>query len=157
MDVSVGGAIGKAVGKSVGGSIGGSVGESVGPSVRGSIGKSVRGSIGKSVGACGVRPGGRGMQTRGRSVSALNVVLWVGGVALVGAAYVRGVPYWRRYQAMRAQQDNIRRYETWRGRPTESGPSSADLMETELRRRAQPWLVAGIVGIVMIVAGFAVR
>jgi hypothetical protein len=90
-------------------------------------------------------------------VHAVNVVLWVGGAALVVAAYVRGVPYWRRYQAMRAQQDNIRRYETWRGRPTEPGPSSADLMETELRHRAQPWIVAGIVGIVMIVAGFAVR
>jgi hypothetical protein len=126
-------------------------------SVGGSVGGSTGESVGATFGATVVQAGGRGVQTRGRSVSALNVVLWVGGVALVGAAYVRGVPYWRRYQAMRAQQDNIRRYETWRGRPTESGPSSADLMESELRRRAQPWLVAGIVGIVMIVAGFAVR
>ena len=149
MDVPVGG--------SVGGSIGVSVGAPVGGAIDKSVATSVGGSLGKSVGATVVQAGGRGMQARGRSVSALNVVLWVGGVALVGAAYVRGVPYWRRYQAMRAQQDNIRRYETWRGRPTESGPSSADLMETELRRRAQPWLVAGIVGIVMIVAGFAVR
>jgi hypothetical protein len=123
----------------------------------GPVGGPVGATVGGPVGATFVQAGGRGMQARGRSVSALNVVLWVGGVALVGAAYVRGVPYWRRYQAMRAQQDNIRRYETWRGRPTESGPSSADLMESELRRRAQPWLVAGIVGIVMIVAGFAVR
>ena len=90
-------------------------------------------------------------------MSPVNVILWVGGAALVVAAYVRGVPYWRRYQAMRAQQDNIRRYESWRGRPTESGPSSADLMEAELRRRAQPWIAAGVLGIVMIVAGFAVR
>jgi len=67
------------------------------------------------------------------------------------------MPYWRRYQAMRSQQDNIRRYETWRGRPAERGGSSADLMEAELRRRAQPWIVAGVVGIVAIVAGFVVR
>ena len=153
MDASVGGSVGVSVGAPVGGAIDKSVATSVGKSVGGSLGKSVATSVGATV----VQAGGRGMQARGRSVSALNVVLWVGGVALVGAAYVRGVPYWRRYQAMRAQQDNIRRYETWRGRPTESGPSSADLMETELRRRAQPWLVAGIVGIVMIVAGFAVR
>ena len=132
-------------------------GAPVGGSFGGSVGATFGGSVGAAFSATVVQAGGRGMQTRGRSVNALNVVLWVGGVALVGAAYVRGVPYWRRYQAMRAQQDNIRRYETWRGRPTESGPSSADLMETELRRRAQPWLVAGIIGIVMIVAGFAVR
>ncbi len=90
-------------------------------------------------------------------MSAVNVVLWVVGVVLIAAAWVRGMPYWRRYQALRAQQDNIRRYETWRGRPTESGPSSADLMETELRHRAQPWLVAAIVGLVLIIAGFAVH
>lgn len=90
-------------------------------------------------------------------MSILNVVLWVGGVVLVAAAYLRGLPYWRRYQALRAQQDNVRRYESWRGRPTEPGRSSADLMEDELRRRAQPWIVAGVVGLVMIVAGFAVH
>ncbi len=87
----------------------------------------------------------------------LNLGLWVAGVALVAAAYLRGVPYYRRYQALRAQQENIRRYETWRGRPTEAGPSSADLMEAELRRRARSWLVAGVVGAALIVAGFAVR
>lgn len=130
---------------------------SAGAEVGAPFGAPVGGSVGAAFGATVVQAGGRGVQGRSGAVSALNVVLWVGGVALVGAAYVRGVPYWRRYQAMRAQQDNIRRYETWRGRPTEPGPSSADLMETELRRRAQPWLVAGIVGIVMIVAGFAVR
>ncbi|MGC8633433.1 MAG: hypothetical protein ACP5VP_02000 [Candidatus Limnocylindrales bacterium] len=90
-------------------------------------------------------------------MSAVNVVLWLGGAALVAAAWLRGMPYWRRYQALRAQQENVRRYESWRGRPAESGPSSADLMEAELRRRAQPWLVAGAVGIVLLVAGFAVR
>ncbi len=90
-------------------------------------------------------------------MSVANVVLWVGGVILVAVAWVRGVPYWRRYQVLRAQQDNIHRYETWRGRPTEPGPSSADLMQVELRRRAQPWILAGLVGIVMIVAGFAVH
>jgi len=87
----------------------------------------------------------------------VNVVLWIAGAVLVAAAYLRGMPYWRRYQAMRSQQDNIRRYETWRGRPAERGGSSADLMEAELRRRAQPWIVAGVVGIVAIVAGFVVR
>jgi hypothetical protein len=30
-------------------------------------------------------------------------------------------------------------------------------MEAELRHRAQPWILAGIAGIVMIVAGFAIR
>ena len=87
----------------------------------------------------------------------LNVALWVLGAALVVLAWARGAPYWRRYQALRAQQENVHRYETWRGRPAEKGPSSADLMEAELRRRAQPWILAGVVGVVLVVAGFAVR
>ena len=87
----------------------------------------------------------------------LNVALWVVGAALVVLGWARGAPYWRRYQALRDQQANIRRYETWRGRPTESGPSSADLMEAELRRRAWPWILAAVVGLVLVVAGFAVR
>ena len=87
----------------------------------------------------------------------LNVVLWAGGVVLVAAAYLRGVPYWRRYRVLRAQQENVRRYESWRGRPPEPGRSSADLMEEELRRRAQPWIAAGVIGLVMIIAGFAVH
>ena len=104
----------------------------------------------------GTPDGTPGLQ-RGAPVSVVNVVLWIAGAALLVAAYVRGMPYWHRYQAMRSQQDNVRRYETWRGRSAERGPSSADLMAAELRRRAQPWILAGIAGIVMIVAGFAVR
>lgn len=87
----------------------------------------------------------------------LNLVLWAAGAILIALAYVRGAPYYRRAQALRAQSDNIRRYESWRGRPAESGPSSADLMTAELRRRTQVWAVVGIVGFVLIFAGFAIR
>ncbi len=88
-------------------------------------------------------------------MSAVNLVLWGAGIVLIVAAYVRGAPYYRRAQALRAQTENIRRYETWRGRPAESGPSSADLMSAELRRRTQTWAAVGIAGAVLIIAGFA--
>ena len=87
----------------------------------------------------------------------VNLVLWAGGAALIVLAYLRGAPAYRRYQAFRDQQANVQRYETWRGRPTEPGPSSADLMEAELRRRVRPWLLLGIAGFVLAFAGFAIR
>jgi hypothetical protein len=91
-------------------------------------------------------------------MSLLNVALWLAGVALLAAAYLRGRPYLERYQALTAQEDNIRRYESWRGRSLEPpGPSSADLMRAELRRRLQTWVGVGIAGAVLVVLGFAVR
>lgn len=87
----------------------------------------------------------------------VNVALWAGGAALIVVAYLRGAPAYRRYQAFRDQQANVRRYETWRGRPTEPGPSSADLMESELQRRVRPWLLVGIGGFVLVFLGFALR
>jgi hypothetical protein len=90
-------------------------------------------------------------------VSVLNAALWVLGAAALVLAYARGAPAYRRYQAFRDQQANVRRYESWRGRPTEPGRSSADLMEVELRRRVRPWVLLGVAGFVMVFAGFAIR
>jgi hypothetical protein len=91
-------------------------------------------------------------------MSLLNLALWLVGVVLLAAAFVRARPYLERYQALTAQEENIRRYESWRGRSLEPpGPSSADLMRAELRRRLQVWVGVGVVGAVLLVLGFAVR
>ena len=87
----------------------------------------------------------------------VNLALWAAGVVLMAFAYGRGMPYYRRYQAYRDQQANVRRYETWRGRPSEPGSSSGELMEAELRRRVRPWLALGVAGFVLVLAGFIVR
>lgn len=90
-------------------------------------------------------------------MSTVNLVLWAAGAVLVVLAYARGAPYYRRAQALRAQTENIRRYESWRGHPAERGSSSADLMAAELRRRTQVWVAVGAVGVVLVIAGFAIR
>jgi hypothetical protein len=92
-------------------------------------------------------------------VSALNLVLWVGGVILVAVGWRRARGPWNRYQALREQDANVSRYEAWRGgiRTHDDGPTGASVAMSMLRRQAQVGFVVAVVGIVLIVAGFAVR
>ena len=56
--------------------------------------------------------------------------------------------------------ENARRYESWRGGRTAAGAgetTGADVMRAVLRRQVMTWAAVGIVGVVLIVAGFAVR
>jgi hypothetical protein len=92
-------------------------------------------------------------------MSALNVVLWVAGVILVVLGWQRARGPWNRYQALREKDANVSRYEAWRGgvRTHDDGPTGASVAISMLRRQAQTGFLVAIVGIVMIVAGFAVR
>lgn len=93
-------------------------------------------------------------------MSALNLVLWVVGLACVAVGVARARDPYRRAQALREQEENIRRYEGWRGRSSAAageGPSGAEVLQAELRRRAQLWGGLAAVGIVLVVLGFAVR
>ena len=42
---------------------------------------------------------------------------WLGGVVLIAIGYARARGPWRRYQALKAQDANVARYEAWRGGP----------------------------------------
>ena len=44
----------------------------------------------------------------------LNIVLWVGGIALIAFGYTRAKGPWDRYQHLKQQDANIARYESWR-------------------------------------------
>ena len=87
----------------------------------------------------------------------LNLALIVAGVALivVGALRARG-PY-QRYMALKDQDANIARYETWRGGSRPESRTGASVAMDLLRRQAQ--IGAGIViaGIVLVVVGFVLR
>ena len=89
----------------------------------------------------------------------LNVVLWVGGVALValGAYQVRG-PL-SRYRALQATEANLRRYDDWRGSRlvNDSERTGADEMKDYLRGRVRLWGAVIAVGVVLLVVGFLVR
>jgi hypothetical protein len=84
------------------------------------------------------------------------VLLVVGVVLIVGGAYRARAPY-RRYMALKEQDANIARYESWRGGVRSESKSGASVAMDVLRRQAQ--IGAGIViaGVVLIVIAFLVR
>ena len=87
----------------------------------------------------------------------INIVLWVGGVALVVLAYVRGRAPWARYQQLKDQDANESRYNAWRGGVRETGTTGASVAMEILRRQ---WRIAALVagvGIVLIVVGFLIK
>jgi hypothetical protein len=88
-------------------------------------------------------------------VTALGVLCIVVGIALTVVGSLRFARLLRRANELEAQEANLRRYESWRGRRpgADRGPSSAELMSRELRRRAFAWLSLDVAGTVLIIAG----
>jgi hypothetical protein len=91
-------------------------------------------------------------------VSTTSIVLWLVGVALVAIGYTRARVPWARYQALREQQDNVARYESWRGglRTQDDGPTGASVAMAGFRRQAQVAGLIAVVGFVLIFLGFFV-
>jgi hypothetical protein len=91
----------------------------------------------------------------------INVVLWAAGIVLVVLAALRARPLVERVGELDRLADNARRYESWRGgsRTTAAGDqkTGADVMREMLRRQLYTWVGVGIVGIILIIAGFAIR
>ncbi len=90
----------------------------------------------------------------------INVVLWLVGAVLVGVTVwrIRG-PYARLAELDRLAE-NARRYESWRGVRGGAGEdrtTGADVMRQLLRRELMVWTAVGVVGVVLIFAGFAIR
>jgi hypothetical protein len=90
-------------------------------------------------------------------VSALNVALWVGGVALIFIGYSRARGPWSRYQALKAQDQNIARYEAWRGGVRDDGTTGASIAMEILRRQAQMAGLIAVAGFVLLFLGFLVN
>ena len=92
----------------------------------------------------------------------LNMVLWLVGIALVLIAALRGRAPFARMSERDRLADNAKRYESWRGgsNRTAAGANDrtgADEMRDVLRRQVYLWAIVGVVGILLIVAGFLVR
>ena len=92
----------------------------------------------------------------------VNIVLWLVGIALVAIAAWRGrVPFARMSELSRIA-DNAKRYESWRGGSNRTAAGAgertgADEMRDVLRRQVYLWAGVGVVGLLLIVAGFLVR
>ena len=87
----------------------------------------------------------------------LNLLLWGVGVALVVIGYARARGPWARYQALKAQDENVARYESWRGGLRSNETTGADVAMALLRRQAQLAGAVAILGAVLIFLGFLLR
>jgi len=90
-------------------------------------------------------------------MQAINLALWGLGVVLVVVGYTRARGPWARYQALRTQDENISRYESWRGGVRTHEPTGASVAMAMLRRQAQMAGAVAIVGVVLIFLGFLIR
>ena len=90
-------------------------------------------------------------------MGAINLVLWAGGAVLVAIGYLRAKGPWARYQALKAQDENVARYESWRGGLRNHETTGASVAMAMMRREAQIGAGIAIVGAVLIVVGFLIR
>jgi hypothetical protein len=89
-------------------------------------------------------------------VSLLGFALVLLGAGLFGLGYARARRPWRRYQALKAQDDNAERYRAWRGGPMSATgeKTGASVAMAILRREARLWAAVGLAGVVLVVVGF---
>jgi hypothetical protein len=87
----------------------------------------------------------------------MGVILILLGIAAIAAGYVRARRPWARYQALKAEDANIARYESWRGGLRDSGPTGASVAMELLRKQARDGFVIAAAGAAIVVLGLLVR
>jgi len=90
-------------------------------------------------------------------VGLVNIVLLVVGVVLFGIGYQRARRPWSRYQELKLQDENVARYERWRGGTRPQEKTGASVAMQILRRQAQREALIAVVGVVLVIAAFAIR
>ena len=79
------------------------------------------------------------------------------GAAIVVFGYLRARAPWATYRELKAQQENVARYEAWRGGVRDDGPTGASVAMEIARRRALVGGAIALVGLVVLVVGFVIR
>lgn len=87
----------------------------------------------------------------------INLLLWGAGIVLIVVGYRRARDPWSRYQALKAQDENIARYESWRGGIRDDGKTGASVAMELLRRQARIGGAIAIAGFVLVFLGFLIR
>jgi hypothetical protein len=90
-------------------------------------------------------------------MSLINVVLWVGGVALVVIGYQRFRGLWSRYQALKEEDANAARYNAWRGGVRDTSTTGASVAMQILQRQARIGAGIAIAGLVLVFLGFLIK
>jgi hypothetical protein len=86
----------------------------------------------------------------------LNLALIALGVGAMALGYARARRPWARYQALKAQEENIARYESWRGGLRDPGPTGASVAMDLARRQAREGGIIMAAGFAVTILGFLV-
>lgn len=84
----------------------------------------------------------------------LGLALIALGVAAMAAGYARARGPWARYQALKAQDQNIARYESWRGGLRDGGTTGASVAMDILRKQARDGAIIAAAGFAVAFVGF---
>ena len=90
-------------------------------------------------------------------MSLVNLGLWGLGIALIAVGYARARGPYSRYQALREQDANVKRYESWRGGTRSDSRTGASVAMQILRRQAQMGALIAVGGFVLVFIGFLIR
>jgi hypothetical protein len=90
-------------------------------------------------------------------MSLLSLGLIAAGIALIAVGWGRMRRPWARYQELKAQDENVARYEAWRGGLRDDSTTGASVAMQILRRQAQIGGLILVAGFVLVLAGFLLR
>jgi hypothetical protein len=82
-----------------------------------------------------------------------GIILILLGVVALAAGYARFRGPWARYPALKAQDANIARYESWRGGLRDSGTTGASVAMEILRKQVRDAVVVMAAGGAFVVLG----
>jgi len=88
---------------------------------------------------------------------ALDIALWVAGVALIVVGYRRARVPWARYQQLKEQDANAARYASWRGGIRDDSTTGASVAMQIFRRQTQTAVGIAIAGFILVFFGFLIR
>ncbi len=84
----------------------------------------------------------------------INLAFLVGGIVLIALGYTRARRPWVRYRELREQDENVARYERWRGGTRADGKTGASVAMEILRRQAQREALIAILGFALVFVAF---
>jgi len=82
-----------------------------------------------------------------------GIVLILLGLATLAFGYLRFRAPWARYQALKAEDANIARYESWRGGLRDSGTTGASVAMEILRNQVRNAAIVMVAGGAFVVLG----
>ena len=82
-----------------------------------------------------------------------GIILMLLGFVAASAGYARFRGPWARYQALKAQDANIARYESWRGGVRDTGTTGASVAMELLRRQVRQAGMLVAAGVAVFVLG----